>query len=249
MSTILFICFVIFGCKPDVEDLKGHWHPVDEGHTYTTLDIDDSLVYINAKSLTGPYNPYSFYLYNLNDSLQLPVFIKNSFLELTTDFQLDNDTLIIGEQKIKYIKNNPIEYWEKDLFADLMIEINLKDCKGNSMSSDSLQQGYDLSFVNIGKPKQTSTLDTIQVNDVFIEPHELLLFIFQAKEVLHNPLKVGICLNIDKEASPTLLDSVYWYLNEIQASDYVFETCIDREAKEVKFQKSKRLQKERIKNL
>jgi|GEM_PF-4572255 len=246
MSIILLIFFVVIGCRPDAEDLKGYWHPVYKGHTYTTLNINDSLVYINAKSLTGQFDPYSFYLYNLNDSLQLPVFIKNSFLELTTDFQLDNDTLIIGEQKIKYIKNNPIEYWEKDLFADLMIEVNLKECNDNSMSSDSIQQDYDLSFVSIGKPKQTSTLDTIQVNDVFIEPHELLLFIFQAKEAFH--VKVGICLNLDKNASPALLDSVYWYLNEIQASDYVFETCIDREAKEVKFQHSKRLKKELIKN-
>jgi len=249
-SIILLICFISFGCKPDLEDLKGHWHSCEKDGIFEIWDINDSLVTLSENTSIGQIYQYPVHLIDENGEIMLP-FFEDIYPEFTSDFYMFSNILYLKKTNEIYIKRDKNRCWREDLFfKDLMIEVNLKECEENTVTRDSIQEKYSLALVSIGKPKQdfggqTSLFDTIQVNDVLIEPWELQMFAMQEHE-RHSEFKQGILLNIDKNASLILLDSIYWNLSQVLTLRYVFETCIDEENKEVRYQRSKRFQEFRM---
>lgn len=101
-----------------------------------------------------------------------------------------------------------------------------------------------VSYIYIGKPRETSSFGTeprVQVNDVFVQPHEIVQYVEEERSKLDEREKnqLTMSLKVDKEAKMGLLTDVQEELKEANALKVMYstpqETNIQRAGTQVNF--------------
>ena len=92
-----------------------------------------------------------------------------------------------------------------------------------------LQKKSLVSYIYIGKPKDTSKYGTeplIQVNDVFIDVKNIVLFVAREKDKLSEVERdqITISLKVDKEAKMGIITDVQQELKEANARKVLYTT-------------------------
>jgi hypothetical protein len=235
---------IFSGCTTTHEELKGHWHSVNKNDltVYSTLDINDSLVIIDANALVG-LNKYKLPIFDKDNTLSLPLLLEDYYPEGTSDFYLKNDTLYIGSKKVKYVRSKLDTCLSHDFFSDLFVNMNLKNCSCEEVISlHDLQEKYLLSHISVGRFKNRmifSARDStvIQVNDVIISPFDLQEFVNQEKDIFDAYKLNAFCLNIDKDANQAVVDSIYLNLEKVLTLRHTFKSCLAEGIDKIMYEK------------
>jgi hypothetical protein len=162
--SIILMLAMILGCQSDYELIQGHWHSHESFRSdplnYMTLDIEDSLIYINKYNKNG--ESYSGHLY-LNNGRLLASIGPYGADYINSNVILLADTLVLLEDVDSLDSNALITFWTRvernfldvisDFNSDLRVKINLPIDDSNS-SFDSIVNNTIWVMVNIGYPWQ-----------------------------------------------------------------------------------------------
>lgn len=111
--------------------------------------------------------------------------------------------------------------------TDLMVEQKLPQAS----ELRKLEKKSLVSYVYIGKPKEKFTSlygsePRIQVNDILIEPKDIVLFVSQEKDKLDEVERdqITISLKMDRDSKMGILTDVQQYLKEANARKIMYST-------------------------
>lgn len=202
-----------------IEELKGHWHPVQTPHYSYTMDINDSVVTLNQYSLIE--HSSSFSLFDSVDHatvLPVPCGCGDSMLPIYK-FEIINDTLIYDEETLdvcyafkplKFVKGNPESCrWTHALSGNTSpLALRTFPMQTSSfVAFDSVRRSSVI--VLVGVPENTEewgAAPRVQVNDIFVVPEEIPRLINQIEGV--SSLPVSVCLIIDTTVPTTFINEL-----------------------------------------
>lgn len=261
----LFLGLALYSCKPDQqsvapneiqkryndsseldrEKIKGHWHtvnPVFLNYDYNTLDINDSSK-IDAHKLTGV--KYFSIPREYNDSLILATFDLSQF---TTRFKLNGDTLIVHDldRTYEYLRSDLKECFQKDLFANLLLDVNLRLSGPGNVSIESLKHTR-LVYITVGQLKKNMDLPIdekyFQQDSSFVEINQILvrepsIITKYVQQELNKSLQTGICLNLDKDTPVSFVKAIIDRVKKA-GPENLFRTSFNEERTQVAYERLK----------
>ncbi len=114
--------------------------------------------------------------------------------------------------------------------TDLLVEQKIP----RATQLQKLEKKSLISYIYIGPPKKTEVYGTepkIQVNDVLIEPRDILLFVEQERDKLSEAERdqITMSLKVDEESKMGILSDVQQQLREVNARKVLYSTLKDTE--------------------
>lgn len=198
LYVITFYVLILQGCwntKNAVPpNLLGHWH-MEEPYSMS-LDITDSLVFVNRNSLVGEFE--TFPLVDSTGAISLPLYCGcgGSLLPVVNKFHLGRRTLTYDNKiadycyaftPLTFTKSNPNDCRTKHAFGGYARKVkllNFPKAYSGVLNFDSLTNNVSLGFVMVGYPtdaKNFGESPKIQVDDVFAEITEMPEYIEAVK--------------------------------------------------------------------
>jgi hypothetical protein len=224
-SLVLVIVSTFSSCsltrQKTLDKLQGHWH-MDSPYQMT-LDINHTSVEVNKYSLFETPEQFSLFDSAAHDIvLPVPCGCGGGKFPYVNKFSFRSDMLIYNN---KIVKNcyaySPMRFVRGDLKTckqkhtiqgnDINVKLSAFPIRSSYVVDlDSLRRTSLVSYISIGLPTNVDMFGSspkIQVNDVYIEPRDIQLFISSEKARYPNEPHV-FCLNVDNAVSDILLEEV-----------------------------------------
>jgi hypothetical protein len=175
LGTILYLLLTSCSTNSGDDKLTGHWHHVSTSGHYQTLDIHDSLTITDKYNLIG-----GEYLEYPRIDKQGRQILPSNFYELSTNFNLTCDTLVIidSTKNYKYVKSDLNDCLISDRYYDTFISVSPKLVESAEKFEISYKQFYSADLF-IGKPKTDSdfgdSLARAFPDSIFIQARDVII--------------------------------------------------------------------------
>jgi hypothetical protein len=245
---LIFLSVLFLGCKTDLESIQGHWHNItySKTNTYRTLDIEDSVVYMNKTDRSGFYSS-SPILINGKDLL-IKMGPYGAYY-LRSEIHLKSDTLTLIEIRDTLEENAMVSYWiranndindiAEDFSSNLLVNIDLS-VDNKSIPFDSVGSKNKWCILNIGYPKFKSTKypnDSLimNLNDAIANFSDLPMFLEAENENIwidpdfpEND-SLAVIINADSSTPKYYFDSIYYFLKQYHLVSTTHRTYVNED--------------------
>ena len=234
---------LFISCKTDLESIQGHWHhiPNSKTNTYRTLDIEDSLIYINKYDKSGRYNSSK-----IEQDGEVLIARMGSYGEyyMSSKIILKSDTLILiefssdsgfetGVGSIWFRAKNDLNDIRQDISSNLLVKVILA-IDNTSFPFDSIGLYNNWGMINIGYPKFNN--DKYPKDSLLIHANEAIGDFsdiddyFEATLHMHSDKyndSIVAIINADINTPDIYFDSIFYYLEHSQQVSSVYRTYLN----------------------